>query len=244
MKRTEYYSTGPKNLGLLSFLNFEYQKRAAHAAPFKLTSKMLDFPVRARPRTSDIAVFSQILFFNEYRCISELRSPKLIVDLGANVGYSSAYFLSQFKDCEVISVEPDPANFVELQKNVAPYRGRVTTIQAAVWPRSEQLDLDHPGQGEEWGVRVKPSEGGAVQTITIPELLSASGQERISLLKIDIEGAETELFSANTEWLDKVDNIVIEIHGADAEKAFFSKIDEQRFVISTCDELTVCLRRP
>lgn len=241
MKRTEYYSTGPKNLGLLSFLHFEYQKRASHGEPFKLTSKMLDFPVHARPRTSDIEVFSQILFFNEYRCVSELQSPKLIVDLGANVGYSSAYFLSQFKGCKVIAVEPDPANFAELQKNVAPYRDRVTTIQAAVWPRSERVDLDHPGQGGEWGISVKPSDTGSIQTITIPELLRVSGQDRISLLKIDIEGAETELFSANTEWIDNVENIVIELHGKEAEDAFFAKIDNWRFVVSKCDELTVCM---
>lgn len=242
MKRREYYSTARRNLGLLAFLHFEYQKRVNHAAPFNLISKKLDFTVRARPQTSDIFAFYQILVFDEYRCVSELRSPKLIVDLGANVGYSSAYFLSKFKNCSVIAVEPDPANFAELQKNVAPYGDRVTTIQAAVWPRRERLDLDHAGQGEEWGVRVKPSADGAVETVTVPELLSLSGQHRISLLKIDIEGAEIELFKSGTEeWLEKVDNIVIELHGEDAEEAFLNKIDKSRFVVSRCDELTVCL---
>jgi FkbM family methyltransferase len=202
---------------------------------------MLDFPVQARPQSSDLDVFSQIFFFHEYRCLSPLRSPRLILDLGANVGYSSAYFLSRFKDCSVIAVEPDPANFMELQKNVAPYRSRVKTIQAAVWPRSELLDLDHPGQGNEWGIRVRASDDGSVQTITIPELLRVSGQDRISLLKVDIEGAETELFSSDTEWLDKVDNIVIELHGEDAHQAFFNKIDKWRFVVSNSDELTVCI---
>jgi FkbM family methyltransferase len=244
MKRGEYYLTALRNLGLLSFILFEYQKRVNHFAPFKLTSKMLDFPVRARPQASDLLVFYQILVFNEYRCLSELRSPKLIVDLGANVGYSSAYFLSQFKSCSVIAVEPDPANFAMLQNNVAPYGGRVTTIRAAVWPRRERLDLDlgHAGLGQEWGIRVKPSANGDVETVTIPELLRVSGQDRISLLKIDIEGAEIDLFNSGAEeWLEKVDNIVIELHGKGAEEAFFNKIDKSRFVISTCDELTVCL---
>jgi FkbM family methyltransferase len=242
MKRSEYYSTAARNLGLLSFLHFEYQKRINHSDIFNLTSKKLDFPVGARPQTSDIFAFYQILVFDEYRCLSELRSPKLIVDLGANVGYSSAYFLSHFKSCSVIAVEPDPANFAQLQKNVAPYRGRVTTIRAAVWPRRERLDLDHAGRGQEWGVRVKPSADGAVETVTIPELLRVSGQDRISLLKIDIEGAEIDLFKSGAdEWLHNVDNIVIELHGNDAEEAFFKKIDKSRFVVSKCDELTVCL---
>jgi len=188
-------------------------------------------------------VFSQILFFHEYRCLSELSSPNLIVDLGANVGYSSAYFLSRFKDCSVIAVEPDPENFDELQKNVAPYGRRVKTVRAAVWPRAEKLDLNNPGQGEEWGISVRPSNEGTVQGITVSELLRVSGHERISLLKVDIEGAETELFSSGTEeWLDKVENIVIELHSEKAHAAFFNKIDQQsRFVVSRCDELTVCL---
>jgi FkbM family methyltransferase len=175
-----YCSIGYKNLGLLHLLHFEYRKRIPHSRPFHLTSKMLDFPVRARPRTSDIKVFSQILFFHEYRCLSDLRSPKLILDLGANVGYSSAYFLSRFKGCSVIAVEPDPENYIELQRNVAPYGHRVKTMQAAVWPRSERLDLTHPGRGEEWGVRVKPSHEGAVCAITIPELLQSSGRSNIT----------------------------------------------------------------
>jgi FkbM family methyltransferase len=242
MKRSEYYSTAPKNLGLLSFFHFEYQKRVNHSGPFNLTSKMLDFPVRARPQTSDLDVFSQIFLFHEYRCLSGIESPSLIVDLGANVGYASTYFLSKFKNCPVIAVEPDPANFVELQNNVAPYGRRVTTIQAAVWPRPERIKLDHPGQGQEWGVRVKPSADGAVQAVTIPELLKVSGQDRISLLKIDIEGAEIDLFKSGTEeWLNKVDNIVIELHGEEAKETFHSAIGRSKFSISNCDELTVCL---
>jgi hypothetical protein len=78
--------------------------------------------------------------------------------------------------------------------------------------------------------------------VTIPDILKKSGQERISLLKIDIEGAEIDLFKSGTEeWLDRVDNIVIELHGHDCEEAFFGKIDRSRFAISRCDELTVCL---
>jgi FkbM family methyltransferase len=195
-----------------------------------------------RPQTSDLDVFAQILVHHEYRCVSGLRSPNLIIDLGANVGYSSAYFLSKFKNCRVIAVEPDPENFAQLQTNVAPYRRRVTAIQAAVWPRSERISLDHPGQGEEWGVRVKPSADGTVRAITIPELLKISGQDRISLLKVDIEGAEIDLFKSGTEWwLDKVDNIVIELHGDEAKETFHRAIGKSKFLVSNCDELTVCL---
>lgn len=244
MKRSEYYSTALKNLGLPSFLNFEFKKRVRQSGSFSLTSKKLDFPVNARPQTSDLGVFYQIFVFDEYRCLADLRSPSLIIDLGANVGYSSAYFLSHFPTCSVIAVEPEPSNFTALRSNVSRYGDRVTTMEAAVWPKMERITLDHPGQGDEWGVRVKPCTDGTVKTVTVPELLRMSGHKRISLLKIDIEGAEIELFKSGAEeWLDKVDNIVIELHGDEATEIFHQAIGAKAFSISNCDELTVCLRR-
>src|SRR5690349_23256081 len=164
MKRTEYYSTALRNLGLFPFLHFELTKRIPHSEPYLLRSQYLDRPVLVRPGTSDLSVFYEVLVMNEYRCVASLPSPKLIVDLGANVGYSAAYFLSQFKGCEVIAVEPAPENFAALEENVAPYGDRVATIKAAVWPRSERLALTHPGQGEEWGITVAPAVNGGIET--------------------------------------------------------------------------------
>jgi FkbM family methyltransferase len=241
MNRATFHKTAYRSLGLLPYLFLAYQKRVRHDRPFKLYSKRLNFPVKARPNTSDLSVFHQIVVFDEYRCISDLRSPELIIDLGANVGYSSAYFLSCFENCRVIAVEPDPGNFSELRNNLLPYQGRARAIQAAVWPRSEPLSLKTPKLGEEWGVSVEPSPNGMVKTISVPELIEIGGLPRVSLLKIDIEGAETDLFLSDTKWLDQIDNIVIELHGDEAKNAFFSKLDKYRFVISTCDELTVCL---
>jgi FkbM family methyltransferase len=241
MKRGEHYSTALKNLGLIAFLNFEFQKRIPRSRPYSLISKQLDYPVTVRPKTSDLSVFYQILVLDEYRCVSELKRPKLIVDLGANVGYSSAYFLSRFKECSVIAVEPEPSNFAILQKNIAQYGDRATAIQGAVWPNKENLSLLHRGQGHEWGVTILPSPSGMVRGITMSEIIALSGQDRISLLKVDIEGAEDPLFSEAKEWIHKVDNIVIELHGDRASKTFFSAVEESRFAISTCDELTVCI---
>jgi hypothetical protein len=42
------------------------------------------------------------------------------------------------------------------------------------------------------GVRIKPSDDGTARAISIPELLAFS-QDRISRLKVDIEGSEIDL---------------------------------------------------
>lgn len=50
----------------------------------------------------------------------------LVVDCGANVGYSSMYFLDRFKGCEVVSIEPDRNNFEVMESNLAHYGSRVS----------------------------------------------------------------------------------------------------------------------
>jgi hypothetical protein len=36
--------------------------------------------------------------------------------------------------------------------------------------------------------------------------------DRVGILKVDIEGAEKEVFSGAASWIDRVDGIIIELH--------------------------------
>jgi len=47
---------------------------------------------------------------------------------------------------------------------------------------------------------------------TVDGLLREFGLEHIDILKIDIEGAELEVFSYTSAWIDKVEAIIIELH--------------------------------
>ena len=51
-----------------------------------------------------------------------------------------------------------------------------------------------------------------VQGVTIDMILQRYGIDRISLLKLDIEGAEREVFRNCSSWIDKVDSLMIELH--------------------------------
>jgi FkbM family methyltransferase len=58
-----------------------------------------------------------------------------------------------------------------------------------------------------------PGEDSDPLTVDIGSILDGWGHKRVAVLKIDIEGAEAVVFSKNYEsWIDRVDNIVIEIH--------------------------------
>jgi FkbM family methyltransferase len=247
--RFEWYTTAARNLGVPALLRRQIEKRfGEQQEPMCLTSKYLKHPVYVRRGTSDLYVFDQILVDRQYSCLDHLRSPSLIIDCGANVGYSSAYFLSRFPMSAVLAVEPDASNFDMLSKNLAAYGNRCRPIRAAVWPTKGSVRTVQPaGNLDEWGVRVEPCDAGdphALATVTIPDLLDLALYPRISILKIDIEGAEEALFQGDTRWLDVVDNIVIELHGDRCEAAFMRAIEARGFTISRSGELTVCLDAP
>jgi FkbM family methyltransferase len=213
---------------------------------YTLTSKNSEFSLICRPNTSDISVFGQIFIEREYSCLDDLSDVDLIIDCGANVGYSSAYLLTRFPKSRVISIEPDPSNFTILEKNLAPYKDRVKLINSGVWSHQTGLKiLETPGlEWNAWAVQVRECNAGEVpemQATDVGTLLKESGSDKISILKMDIEGAEAVVFAKNYEsWLPFVDNIAIEIHGSKASDIVLNTVAACKpFSVSSSGELTI-----
>lgn len=204
-------------------------------------------PVVARLRgSSDMSVFSQIFAWDEYACLRSVSSPRWILDLGANVGYSGAYFLSCFPTASVIAVEPDVDNCKLCHRNLAPYGKRAKVVPGAAWSTRSRLVLSRGtfGDGREWATQVSAGADreASVEGYDIPSLLEMTGGERIDILKIDIERSELDLFgSRSSSWLRAIGNICIELHGADCERVFFDALRGFDYALQRSGELTVCL---
>jgi FkbM family methyltransferase len=219
---------------------------------FVVESPHAQFPLRMRTDTSDPHVFYQIFIGREYACLDDVGSAELIIDCGANVGYSAAYFLSRYPQSRVIAVEPEAANFQLMCQNLAPYGDRAKSLQTGVWSHSARLTIaeNRYRDGRSWARQVREcraDENGGFEAVDIGSLLAGSGSPRISILKIDVEGAEAVIFARNYEhWLDCVDNLVIELHDdssfGKASPVFAKAIDGRGFVISRYQELIVCKR--
>ena len=123
-EKLNWYRTALHNLGLWSLIRLQMRKRFGSTKKLsKLTSKVLRYPVFARPGSSDLLVFDQIFVEHEYRPLDAVKNAELVIDCGANVGYSSAYFLSKYPECFVIAVEPEDGNFGILIKNMSSLSG-------------------------------------------------------------------------------------------------------------------------
>lgn len=195
---------------------------------------------------SDMNVFWQIFVFEEYACLRKLENVRSVLDLGANVGFSSTYLLSCFAEATVVAVEPDAANFAICKSNLDPYGKRATVLHGAVWSRSGLLSLskDTAGAGLDWARQVAPPpEGvaGNVHAWDVGSLIEMSGRTVVDLLKVDVEGAELEVFGVGSRtWLPQVRNICIELHGPECERAFFNALADFNYTLEHSGELTIC----
>jgi FkbM family methyltransferase len=196
-----------------------------------LPGRGLTTDVLLREGTSDWFTFKQIFLEEDYdfRPLSrhaELEAlyarlardgTPLIVDLGANIGLSALYFSLLWPEAKIVAVEPDPGNFALLSRNVHA-RPRLEAIHAGISSCSSKLRLGNRSAGENAIITrpVADYDGtNVVEGITVSEILEShagDGEVRPFMIKIDIEGAEAELFSADVDWVDRFPLIVIELH--------------------------------
>ena len=134
---------------------------------FRLHSKYALHPLLCRRDSSDRAVFGQIFIKREYRCLDDVQNASLILDCGANCGYSAAYFLSRYPQSFVVAVEPDSGNVQALKNNLEPYMGRYRVVQSGVWPREAGPVVEGNsdfGDGRDWARAVREAGTGRLLT--------------------------------------------------------------------------------
>ncbi|MCF8108195.1 MAG: FkbM family methyltransferase [Desulfohalobiaceae bacterium] len=168
-----------------------------------------------RPKTTDLRVFERI-FIDEDYSFEVPYQPKMIVDAGAYVGLSSIYYALRYPRAHIIALEPEESNFRLLQENTAPYPN-IRPLNKGLWHEQASLKVSNP-QGRKYAFRMEASpdfaskESRALNGVTIDWLKETFHFDFIDVLKMDVEGAEKDIFSHNTPWLDTVGMIVIELH--------------------------------
>jgi FkbM family methyltransferase len=190
-----------------------------------------------RKGTSDWPTFEQIFLFNEYEHdILCGINPNFIIDAGANVGYASVFFASKFPDAKIVSIEPEKSNFDLLVKNTKDYKN-IDCIQSALWNKEGFLQFKDCNVGN-WSFQLEEykqlgNSETKIQATTISKILDIYKIDCIDILKIDIEGAEKQLFSYDFEgWINKVKILFIELHDRKeigCSKAFYSTITKYDF---------------
>lgn len=157
----------------------------------------------------------------EYERISTAGKIPLIIDAGGNIGLAARFFALRYPKAKIVSIEPD-ANSCEIcRKNAEEYEN-IEVLEAAIGAASGFVSLETEANAA-WATRTKRSEQGR-PIITVAEIKSRYPNSELLIVKIDIEGFESDLFSLNTEWVDEPTAVIIEPHdwmmpGAGTSKA-------------------------
>ena len=222
-----------KLLGPVQALKFiVLRTRGVRSATF--VPRGLAVPLECRLRGSDIFVMWQAIGKDECRLPRWVR-PKVIIDGGANVGYTTARFAVDYPEATVIAIEPAEDNLAVLRRNVQQF-SNVVVIPGALWKSDATLCVINPtAQPWEYQVSEVP-EGhgpGTFHAFTIPSLLQHCGFSNAEVVKLDVEGAEELIFSQGpTQWIDACQLVVVETHGPQAtqtvRRAFSSGFQETR----------------
>jgi FkbM family methyltransferase len=210
-KINHYYSV----LGVPGVLYFLFAKLAGTRPLFKKALTGIRHPVYFRIGTTDLSVLRQVFVERQY----DFRlptSPKLIVDAGANIGLSAVFFANRYPSAAIVAIEPENSNLRVLKVNVAPYP-QIKTMEAALWRENREISLFDSGQGNDSFQISEASEfdsscKGRVTGVTVDAIMRRMGMDFIDLLKIDIEGAEKEVFENCSQWIDNVGVIMAELH--------------------------------
>jgi FkbM family methyltransferase len=172
------------------------------------------YPVILKTRT-ELDILEEIGLEDEYRPADAIPA-RTIVDLGASVGLATLRLLASHRNARVIAVEADPVLIPRLRANVKGLP--VTVIHAAIAGESGERrfyrsDIDSWGNSlDQTSSRQKPV---SVPALTLAELLDEHAVQQVDLLKLDVEGAEWEVFE---DVLDpRIAAIVGEVHARDGK---------------------------
>jgi FkbM family methyltransferase len=177
----------------------------------RLKPKGLDRRVSCRVATSDIYEYQHLLGPRRDAIDLPLRA-KVIVDAGANVGYSVLRFRLEFPDALIIALEPEPANITQFKKNCGGDKN-IILEEKALWSTNAQLRIRSLDAAPN-GFQVEEDPDGDLSAMSVSDLLAKYKLPRIDLLKIDVEGSEKTIFQSpeTAIWLERVEMILIETH--------------------------------
>ena len=134
-----------------------------------------------------------------------LRNSKVFVDVGANIG---GYAIRAAKYCKVYAIEPLPRNYKMLKINEKLNNVKVNSFNMAAGNKNSKIKLYYtPKKYGRPSIKRKQTEFIEVEMKPLDEIIN---EEKIDLIKIDVEGAEDLVLEGAKNCLKRTNVVIIE----------------------------------
>ena len=160
----------------------------------------------------------EIEFFQEL--LQRHRGTPVVLDVGANIGLHSMSWAATRADVQVFAFEPSPATAITLERNVARngLGDRIEIVRAAVSDHEGTavlLECDDNAYSSLKDTGRKNVIGSVeVPTLTLDQFVERRQIPELALIKVDVEGLETEVLSGAERTLRTLrPDLFVEIYG-------------------------------
>jgi FkbM family methyltransferase len=157
----------------------------------------------------------EVFAYGEYELALDWTRVHRVIDVGAHVGSFALWVCERAPGVRIISIEPEPRNFSDLESNIARNQlgTRIDAVNAALGAHSGTTTTLHVPMNRESGSTLA-TEGTVIDAteMTLAELLERLNGP-LDLLKLDCEGAEWEvLASLDAKTWARISRLVMECH--------------------------------
>jgi FkbM family methyltransferase len=125
--------------------------------------------------------------------LEQAKAGDVLLDIGANIGYVSACFLSNVSNSRAIAIEPQPKIGNLLENNLAQFPGRYQIARIALSNRDGDgyLALSEGNFGHSHLTDERVGKTVRVELLSVTSFLPKFNIDRAELIKIDVEGHES-----------------------------------------------------
>lgn len=220
IKKIKYYCKYFKSLEYYCYIY--YQIRYLTIPRYKKQKiSFFHYDFEIADMASFVSAFREIYVKHIYKFNIGAKNP-LIIDCGANIGLSVIYFKRLYPNARVIAFEPDPEIFKVLKRNIEVNKiSDVSLLERAVWKEETTLEFVKEG-GDGGRIKKECDEENIikVKTVRLKDFLN----DQIAFLKIDIEGAETEVILDAIDSFRNIKYIFIEYHSFHSQKQVLAEL--------------------
>jgi FkbM family methyltransferase len=175
------------------------------------------------PQSSDRATVTEVFIDKPYVSHSgyAIAPHDVVVDVGANIGAYTIYAASRFPSVSVFALEPVKELRKRLEHNVR-RNGltNVVTFPFALGGKDSEETIWVDGSSSSIVYDNNSGKSEVIHTTTFAHFLERSGLGYVDVLKMDIEGAEFDVFQTLTPVvLRRIHRVTMEFHKVSEEKS-------------------------